>query len=64
MSHIYISHSGQDPDALLALHEALRAASVTVYYPGEDTSRQEADAAIDKAFAVVVLVSAAAVRTK
>lgn len=64
MSHIYISHSGKDPDALLALHEALRAASVTVYYPGEDTSREEADAAIDKAFAVVVLVSAAAVRSK
>ena len=64
MSHVYISHSGKDPDALLALHEALRAASVAVFHTGEDTSREEADAAIEKAFAVIVLVSAAAVRSK
>ncbi|OZB15122.1 MAG: hypothetical protein B7X53_12220 [Hyphomonas sp. 34-62-18] len=64
MSHVYISHSGKDPDALLALHEALRAASVTVFYPGEDTSRAEADAAIDRAFAIIVLVSAEGVRSR
>ena len=64
MSHVYISHSGKDPDALLALHEALRTASVTVFYPGEDTSRAEADAAIDRAFAIIVLVSAEGVRSR
>lgn len=64
MSHIYISHSGKDPDALLALHEALRAASVTVFYPTEGTSREEADAAIDRAFAIIVLVSAEGVRSR
>lgn len=64
MSHIYISHSGKDPDALLALHEALRAASVSVYYPTEATSREEADAAIDQALALIVLVSAEGVRSR
>lgn len=64
MSHVYISHSGRDPDALLALHEALRAAAITVSYAGEETGRAEADAAIDRAFAVIVLVSATAVRSK
>lgn len=63
MSHVYISHSGKDPDALLALHEALRSASVAVFYPTERTSRAEADAAIARAFAVIVLVSAEAVRS-
>lgn len=63
MSHVYISHSGKDPDALLMLHEALRAASVTTFYPTQGTSRAQADTAIARAFAVIVLISAEAVRS-
>lgn len=64
MSHVYISHSSKDMDALLALHEALRAAGIADWYaPGEPAPREVANAAIDKAFAVIVLVSAAAVRS-
>ena len=64
MPHVYISHSGADPDALLHLHEALRAAAIADRYLVGEPDRAEADAAISSAFAVIVLVSAAGVRSK
>ncbi len=64
MSHVYISHSGRDPDALLDLHEALRTAAVPDWYATHDPDRSTANRAIDDAFAMIVLVSAAAVRSR
>lgn len=65
MSHVYISHSSQDLDALLEIHEALRMAAIPDWYaPNEREDRPKADQAIDDAFAMIVLVSASAVRSK
>jgi chromosome partitioning protein len=65
MSHVYISHSSQDLDALLEIHEALRMAAIPDWYAPNDTEdRPKADQAIDDAFAMIVLVSASAVRSK
>ncbi|MFN7054220.1 AAA family ATPase [Hyphomonas sp.] len=64
MSHVYISHSGADPDALLALHEALRTAGVTPAYGTGTGERAGADEAIGRAFALAVLVSADAIRSR
>ena len=64
MSHVYISHSGADPDALLALHEALRTSGITVSYGAGPDDRDAADDAMRQAFAVVVLVSAASIRSR
>lgn len=65
MSHVYISHSARDFDALLAIHEALRAAAIPTWYmPVDDHERAAADTAIDDAFAMIVLVSASSVRSK
>lgn len=65
MSHVYISHSTLDLDDLLKLHEALRAASIPVWFPpDEDNDRARNDDAIDNAFAMIVLVSATSVRSK
>lgn len=65
MSHVYISHSAKDFDALLELHEALRAASIPDWYvPNDGESRAVADQSIDNAFAMIVLVSAASVRSR
>ncbi len=65
MSHVYIAHSARDLDALLALHEALRAAGIPDWYtPDETGDRSAANQAIDDAFACIVLVSADAVRSK
>lgn len=65
MSHIFISHSAKDFDALLEIHEALRAASIPDWYaPADKDDRSEANAAIDEAFAMLVLVSAASIRSK
>lgn len=65
MSHVYISHAPQDLDDLLKLHEALRAASIADWYaPDGDNDRVRNNAAIDDASAMVVLVSAASVRSK
>ncbi len=65
MSHVFISHSAKDFDALLELHEALRAASIPDWYvPNDGESRAIADQSIDNAFAMIVLVSAASVRSK
>ena len=64
MSHVYISHSSQDFDALLRLHEALRGAGIPDWYsPPGATDRASANKAIDDAFAMIVLVSAASVRS-
>lgn len=65
MSHVYISHSAKDFDALLELHEALRAAAIPDWYVADNAgSRDMANQAIDDAFAMIVLVSAASVRSK
>lgn len=64
MPHVYISHSGADPDALLRLHEALRAAAIAGKYAVGEPDRRAADRDIGSAFAVIVLVSAAAVRSR
>ena len=65
MSHVYISHSAKDFDALLALHEALRAAAIPDWYvPNDGASRDMANQSIDDAFAMIVLVSASSVRSK
>ncbi len=65
MSHVYISHSAKDFDALLQLHEFLRTASIPDWYmPDDARDRDDADTAIDAAFAMIVLVSASGVRSK
>lgn len=64
MPHVYISHSGADPDALLQLHETLRSAAIAVRYPAGEAGRDKANTDIAAAFAIIVLVSAAAVRSK
>ena len=65
MSHVYISHSAKDFDALLELHEALRAAAIPDWYvPNDGASRDMANQSIDDAFAMIVLVSASSVRSK
>ena len=64
MPHVYISHSGADPDALLQLHEALRAAGIADRYLSGEGERATSDGEISSAFAVIVLVSAAAVRSR
>lgn len=68
MSHAFIVHGLKDVDSLLKVHEALRQAGVPVWYdaPGADTeeSRATISEAIDKAFAMIVLVSASSVRSR
>ena len=65
MSHVYISHSTRDLDELLEIHEALRMAAIPDWYAPNDTEdRPKADQAIDDAFAMIVIVSASAVRSK
>lgn len=64
MSHIFISHSAKDFDALLEIHEALRTASIPDWYATDKEDRGASNAAIDEAFATLVLVSAGAVRSK
>ncbi|MEM5517414.1 AAA family ATPase [Henriciella sp. AS95] len=68
MSHAFIVHGPKDVDNLLQVHEALRRAGIPVWYdaPGADTEESRATIieAIDKAFAMVVLVSASSVRSR
>ncbi|KCZ94176.1 ParA family protein [Hyphomonas johnsonii] len=65
MSHVYISHSSDDLDALLEIHESLRMAAIPDWYaPNDKDDRAAADQAIDDAFAMIVLVSASSVRSK
>jgi len=64
MAHVYISHSGADPDALLQLHEALRVAAIADRYAVGETDRAAADSDISSALALIVLVSATSVRSR
>ena len=68
MSHAFIVHGPKDLDSLLSVHEALRQAGIPVWYdaPGADTdeSRATIAEAIDKSFAMIVLVSASSVRSR
>lgn len=68
MSHAFIVHGPKDLDNLLTVHEALRQAGVPVWYdaPGADTDESRASVAdaIDKSFAMIVLVSASSIRSR
>lgn len=68
MSHAFIVHGPKDVDSLLAVHEALRRAGIQAWYepPGAGTVESQASIAeaIDKAFAMVVLVSASSIRSR
>ena len=68
MSHAFIVHGPKDVDSLLAVHEALRRSGIGTWYepPGADTPESQASIAdaIDKAFAMVVLVSAGSIRSR
>ncbi|WP_084396032.1 AAA family ATPase [Henriciella aquimarina] len=68
MSHAFIVHGPKDVDSLLQVHEALRRAGIPDWYepPGADSpeSRHSVAEAIDKAFAMVVLVSASSIRSR
>lgn len=68
MSHVYIVHGPKDVDNLLAVHEALRKAGIPDWYdpPGASSDESVASmaAAIDKAFAMIVLVSASSIRSR
>ncbi len=68
MSHAFLVHGPKDVDSLLAVHEALRTAGIPDWYdpPGADTDESKATiaAAIDKAFCMIVLVSASSIRSR
>ncbi|MEM8617996.1 MAG: AAA family ATPase [Pseudomonadota bacterium] len=67
MSHLFIAHGPRDIDALLRVHEALRQAGLPTWYTPQEAPQvqtAEAMAAVDDAFAMVVLVSASSVRSK
>jgi chromosome partitioning protein len=64
MSHVFISHSGAEPDVLLRLHEALRAAGIADRYWTEPAPPEAVNEAIREAFAVIILVSAEAIRSR
>ena len=66
MAHLYISHSAVDLDPLLKLHEALRRAGISAWYPSSPDAAANTDLVrekMDEAFAVAVLVSADAMRS-
>lgn len=68
MSHAFIVHGPKDVDSLLKVHEALRQAGIATWYepPGADTRESQASTAeaIDKSFAMIVLVSASSIRSR
>ncbi|MEL8056891.1 MAG: AAA family ATPase, partial [Pseudomonadota bacterium] len=66
MSHVFIAHGPKDTDALLSIHEALRAEGITDSYvpTGETADPQTVMSAIDDAVAMVVIVSASSMRSK
>lgn len=68
MSHAFIVHGPKDVDSLLTVHEALRKAGIATWYepPGAATAEGMAAVAdaIDKAFAMIVLVSAGSIRSR
>ncbi|MEM1391610.1 MAG: ParA family protein [Pseudomonadota bacterium] len=66
MSHVFIAHGPKDTDALLSLHEALRAEGISDFYiPADQTTNPKTVLnAIDDAVAMIVVVSASSVRSK
>ncbi|WOR16117.1 AAA family ATPase [Hyphomonas sp. FCG-A18] len=66
MSHVFIAHGPKDTDALLTIHEALRAVSIPdSYVPiGETGDPDTINVSIDDAFGMVVIVSASSMRSK
>ncbi len=67
MAHVYISHSPVDLDPLLQLHEALREVGITAWYPPSPAIAGDDDqirSQISQAFAVLVLLSADAMRSE
>jgi len=63
MSHAHIVHSPADLDALLQVHEALRAAGVPDWYDPEGGDGAEAAGKLNDAFALLVLVSKDSMRS-
>lgn len=63
MSHIFVCHSLKDINALLELDQALRTLAIPTWYRTEDSHPKDVDAAMDRAFAMILLVSANAVRS-
>lgn len=63
MSHIYVSHSLKDINALLKLDQSLRDLSIPLWFRTEASNEKDIEAAIDKAFAMILLVSANSVRS-
>lgn len=67
MSHVYISHSPVDLDPLLELHEALRQAGITAWYPPSQVAATDellVRSRIEQCFAMVVLLSANGMRSE
>lgn len=67
MAHVYISHSPVDLDPLLQVHEALRKAGIADWYPtspDKATDQTLIAEKIEEAFALVLLVSSDAMRSR
>jgi chromosome partitioning protein len=67
MSHAYIAHAPEDLDTLLEVHEALRRAGISDWYPPADRntiSPGEVQRRIEDSFAMLVLVSGNAMRAR
>lgn len=65
MSHAFITHSADQVDNLLQMHEAFRAAGIpTKYASNENTDRNGINTLIDQATLMVVLVSYESMRSK
>lgn len=66
MSHLHIAHDPVDLDALLQVHEALRLEGVLDWHDPDPkgSPRDVVDAKINEAFALLVLVSQDAIRSK
>jgi len=65
MSHAFITHGADQFDNLLSLHEAFRAAGIPAKYVADGTGdSQSAEALIDNATLMVVLISYDAMRSR
>ncbi|MEO1642514.1 MAG: AAA family ATPase [Pseudomonadota bacterium] len=66
MSHVFIAHGPKDTDALLSIHEALRAEGISDSYvpAGETADPQTVMSAVDDAVGMIVIVSASSMRSK
>jgi cellulose biosynthesis protein BcsQ len=67
MSHAYIAHAPEDLDTLLEVHEALRQAGISDWYPPADRNtitRGELERRTEDAFAMIVIVSGNAMRAR